>query len=792
MIRTTTSLSAALALSLGLNASVFAADEKSVAATAQAKLDTWTRNSAQQLAVIDQYCVKCHNSEDFAGGIAFDLLSLSDMGHDAATWERAVRKLRAGLMPPRNNPRPERAVLDGVVQWLGTGLDLAWQVSPNPGAKPAARLNRTEYRNAVKDLLAFDAADLVRRLPADATAAGFDNIAQSLNMSSTLLEGYVSVAMQISKRAVGDAATAPTQIEYRASGGKAQQAYIEGLPLGTRGGMVIDHNFPVDAEYEFRVAANIAIAGRGNDTGRMIWCGGPKLVVMFNDTSVPVADPGHFRLKVPAGPHSIALAMLDEQRCVGAGELLLADANAGQGSVQGIEIDGPYNITGVGDTPSRRAIFSCQPKEKAEESPCARQILSRLATRAYRRPINTNDEAIDTLMRFYETGRAAMGGTFENGIQAALTWLLVDPRFLYRFEAEPAGLAAGSVYRISDLELATRLSFFVWSSIPDEQLLALAAQGNLREAAVLQKEVQRMLADPKSSALVENFAGQWLKLRQLEQAEPQDAAFDAALRDAMRQETMLFFQSMVQENRNLLGLLDSDYTFLNERLARHYGIEDIWGSYMRRVMLPKDSPRRGLLGHASLLTATSVPNRTSPVVRGAWIMENILGAHVPSPPPGVVTDLDSAKPGRNLQLDTLRQRLEQHRADPACSSCHQMMDPVGFSLENFDLVGRWRTMDNGSLLNTVSEMVDGTYVDGPATLRAALLARPTAFQNAITERLLTYSLGRELEAYDEPAVRRIVAQSDADGFTMTALVQAVVSSAPFQQRIKFKPQPTAE
>ncbi len=792
MIRTTTSLSAALALSLGLNAFAFAADEKSAATTAQAKLDTWTRNSAQQLAVIDQYCVKCHNSEDFAGGIAFDLLSLSDMGHDAATWERAVRKLRAGLMPPRNNPRPERAVLDGMVQWLGTGLDLAWQVSPNPGAKPAARLNRTEYGNAVKDLLAFDAADLVRRLPADATAAGFDNIAQSLNMSSTLLEGYVSVAMQISKRAVGDAATAPTQIEYRASGGKAQQAYIEGLPLGTRGGMVIDHNFPVDAEYEFRVAANIAIAGRGNDTGRMIWCGGPKLEVMFNGTSVPVADPQHFRLKVPAGPHSIALAMLDGQRCVGAGELLLADANAGQGSVQGIQIDGPYNITGVGDTPSRRAIFSCKPKEKAEESPCARQILSRLATRAYRRPIKANDEAIDTLMRFYEAGRAAMGGTFDNGIQAALTWLLVDPRFLYRFEAEPAGLAAGSVYRISDLELATRLSFFLWSSIPDEQLLALAAQGKLREVAVLQKEVQRMLADPKSSALVENFAGQWLKLRQLEQAEPQDAAFDAALRDAMRQETTLFFQSMVQENRNLLGLLDSDYTFLNERLARHYGIEGVWGSYMRRVMLPKDSPRRGLLGHASLLTATSVPNRTSPVVRGAWIMENILGAHVPSPPPGVVTDLDSAQPGRNLQLDTLRQRLEQHRADPACSSCHQMMDPVGFSLENFDLVGRWRTMDNGSPLNTVSEMVDGTYVDGPATLRAALLARPTAFQNAITERLLTYSLGRELEAYDEPAVRRIVQQSDADGFTMTALVQAVVSSAPFQQRIKFKPQPTAE
>ena len=790
MTRTITMLPATLAL-LICSANAIAADQTATAGNAQAKLDAWTKGSEKELALIDEYCVKCHNSEDFAGGIAFDALSLDELSHDSATWERAVRKLRAGLMPPRNNPRPERAALDGIVHWLGTGLDLAWEVSPNPGVKPASRLNRTEYRNAVKDLLAFDAGDLVRRLPADATAAGFDNIAMALSMSPTLLEGYVSVAMQISKQAIGDSATAPTQVEYRAASGNAQQGYIEGLPLGTRGGMVVEHNFPVDAEYEFRVSANIPVAGRGNDTGRMIWCGGPKLEVIFNGEPVPVTDPQHFRLKVPAGPQSIGLAMVDQEHCVGAGELLLADSTAAEGSVQGFEIDGPYNVSGLGDTPSRRAIFVCQPRETAEEQPCARQILSTLATRAYRRPINTNDEAIDTLMRFYEASRSAEGGTFEAGIQGALTWLLVDPRFLYRFEEEPAGIAPGTVYAISDIELATRLSFFLWSSIPDQQLLTLASQGKLHEKAVLEQEVQRMLADPKSTALVENFAGQWLKLRQLETAAPQDAEFDAPLRDAMRQETTLFFQSMMRENRNLLGLLDSNYTFVNERLARHYGMPGIYGSYMRRVELPADSPRRGLLGQGAILTATSVPNRTSPVVRGSWVMENILGAHVPSPPPGVETDLDSEKPGRNLKLDTLRQRLEQHRADPACSSCHQMMDPVGFSLENFDLVGRWRTLDNGSPLNTVSEMVDGTYVDGPATLRGALLDRPEAFQNAITERLLTYSLGRELEAYDEPAVRRIVQQAKADDFTLTALVQAVVRSAPFQQRIKLEPsQPT--
>ncbi|MDG2176010.1 MAG: DUF1592 domain-containing protein [Gammaproteobacteria bacterium] len=780
-----TMLPVVLFMMIGWSPSAISADERPVNGNvAYDSLEDWTSRSDPELNLLEQYCMECHNSTDWAGGVAFDLMSLEELDHDAAIWEEAVRKLRAGLMPPQGKPRPERAILDGMAKWLGTGLDLAWDVSPNPGAEPVSRLNREEYRNAVWDVLAFDAGDLVGTLPADEIAGGFDNIAQVLSMSPTLLEGYLSVAMQISKQAVGDIATVPTQVEYRAGGGNSQQGYVEGLPLGTRGGMMVEHFFPVDAKYEFQISANIAAYGRSPDTGRMSWCEGPKIEVMFNGVSLPVEDPTQFRLEVPAGPHSIALALLDERHCIGTGEFLLGDTNPSAGSVQGLEIDGPYNISGAGDTPSRRAIFVCQPDRPEAEESCARQNLSQLATRAYRRPIGTQDPEVDTLMQFYDTSRNVEGGNFESGIQSALTWLLADPRFLYRFEEEPTGLMAGEVYRISDIELASRLSFFLWSSIPDEALLGLAAQGELGEEDVLEREVQRMLTDPLAATLIENFVGQWLLLRQLEEAVPQAPAFDADLQEAMRQETLLFFRSLVREDKNLLNLLDADYTYLNERLATHYGMEGVWGGYMRRVELPEDSPRRGLLGHGSILTATSVPNRTSPVIRGAWIVENILGAHVPLPPPGVETNLDQPASGQDVQADTLRQRLELHRADPSCASCHQIMDPVGFALENFDLIGRWRSLDNGLSINTASEMVDGTYIDGPATLRAALLARPEAFMTSISERLLTYALGRELDHFDAPAVRRIVEQAVSEGFTWTALVQAVVLSDPFQQRIK--------
>jgi len=787
MNRTLDMLSVVLSMMIVWSPVANGGDETPVSGdVAYAGFEAWAGDSDQELEVLERYCIECHNSSDWAGEVAFDIMPLQDLNHDAAIWEEAIRKLRAGLMPPQGNPRPEREVLDDMVRWLGTGLDLAWDLSPNPGAEPVSRLNRREYGNAVMDLLAFDARDLVATLPADATAGGFDNIAQALSMSPTLLESYLSVARQISQQAVGDMATAPTQVEYQAGGRDTQQTYVEGLPLGTRGGMVVEHYFPVDAEYEFQVAANIPVAGRGNDQGRMIWCGGPTLEVMFNGYPMPVQDSRNFRLQVPAGSHEIAIALIDEQRCVGAGELYLADVNASNGRVQGLEIDGPYNITGPGDTPSRRAIFVCQPTQTQSEQACARQILRNLATRAYRHPVGANDPEVDTLMHFFEMGRSEDGGNFESGIQNALTWLLVDPRFVYRFEIEPEDLTAGEIYQISDLELASRMSFFLWSSIPDESLLALAAQERLNDEDVLTQEVQRMMADARAEALLENFFGQWLNLRELDEAAPQNAAFDEALREAMRLETLSFVRSLIREDKNLLGLLDSNYTYLNERLANHYGIENVWGSYMRRVELPEDSPRRGLLGHGSILTATSVPDRTSPVIRGAWIVENMLGARVPSPPPGVETNLDAAAPSPDVQADTLRQRLEMHRIDPACASCHKIMDPVGFALENFDLVGRWRSFDNGLPIDTSSEMVDGTFIDGPATLRAALLARPEAFKASISERLLTYALGRELEHYDEPAVRRIIKQADSGGFTMTALVKAVVMSDPFQQRIKLE------
>ncbi len=764
----------------------FGADASTAGAEAARQgLESWKDSSAPEMALLEQYCMDCHNSSDWAGGVAFDLMSLDELDHDAEVWEKAVRKVRAGMMPPQGQPRPERVVLDGMVQWLGTGLDLAWDSSPNPGAEPASRLNRTEYLNAVRDMLAFDATALVRTLPADATEEGFDNIAEALSMSPTLLEGYLTVARQISLQAIGDVNTAPTQVEYSAGSRDAQQGYIEGLPIGTRGGMLVEHYFPVDARYEFNVAANIPVYGRDNDVGRMNWCGGPRMEIMFNGVPVPVEDPANFRLQVPAGRHTISVALVDEQRCVGAGEYYLAEVSASSGSVQGMEIDGPYEISGPGDTPSRRAIFACRPASADQEQSCARQILGNLATQAYRRPIRTNDPEVDTLMRFYGLSRNVDGGTFESGIQGALTWLLTDPGFLYRFEHEPQDLAAGEIYRISDLELASRLSFFLWSSIPDKQLLDLASQGRLGDRSVLLAEIERMLQDPRAQALVENFAGQWLKLRDLDVVSPQVATFDESLRDALRQETLLLFRSLVDQNENLLKLLDADYTFLNERLASHYGIEGIWGSYMRKVQLPEDSPRRGLLGQGSILTATSVPNRTSPVVRGAWIVENILGADVPNPPPGVETNLEPP-PGENVAADTLRQRLEKHRADPACASCHKIMDPIGFALENFDLVGRWRELDNGLPINTGSEMVDGTHIDGPANLRAALLNRPEAFMTSVSEKLLTYALGRKLQHYDETAVRRIVEQSAAEGFSLAAVVRAIVTSEPFQKRIKLE------
>jgi hypothetical protein len=741
-----------------------------------------------QWQVLDRYCVACHNEDDWAGGVSFQKLDRNDFHRNAEIWETAVRKVRTGLMPPLGEARPERRVLDGMARWFEHELDEAWHRAPNPGAKPLARLNRTEYANAIRDLLAYDPSAIADTLPPDASVGGFDNIAAALNVSPTLLEGYASAAMQIGRRAVGDRSMGHGEVRYAAAAGSAQRQHIEGLPLGTRGGIAVLHNFPLDAEYEFVVAAALPAAGWQNPTGQMIWCDGPTVDVTFNDAPLQVDNPRRFRLRVPAGPQHITVALVDEKRCAGVNELYLGEVTLG-GAVQGLTINGPFNATGTGDTPSRHEIFVCEPDSANEETRCAEQILSRLATRAYRHPVQAGGGELALLMQFYRMGREE-SGDFEVGIQYALSRMLVDPRFLYRFESEPDDVAVGDVYRISDLELASRLSFFLWSSIPDDELLELAAAERLHEPEVLAAQVERMLADERSDALVENFASQWLLLRELDEVVPQDPEYDADLRAAFRQETERLFADVLRERRSVLDLLDSDYTYINGRLAAHYGIEGVRDSYMRRVALPPDSPRRGLLGHGSILTATSAPNRTSPVVRGQWIVQNLLGAPVPSPPPGAEADLSAeASESENLVGNTVRERLEMHRANSACAGCHGIMDPLGLALENFDLLGRWRDQEDGHPINSAAEMVDGTALQGPADLRRALLSRSDSFVTSLTERLMTYAMGRELEHYDQPVVRTVVRAAAAQDHTLPALVQAIVASDTFQKRVKTGAEP---
>jgi hypothetical protein len=751
-------------------------------------------SSQPQWQVVDRYCLDCHNEIDVAGGLAFDNVDRAGVAENAAVWEAVVRKIRTGLMPPKGEPRPERSVLDRMATQLEEELDAAAASTPNPGAKPLARLNRTEYANAIRDLLAFDARSIASTLPPDAAVGGFDNIAAALSVSPTLLEGYAQAAMQIGRRAVGDRTMGHGETRYAAAGGSAQQRHIEGLPLGTRGGLAVEHNFPLDAEYELTVQAALPTAGWDNPTGRLVYCNGPTVVLTFNGLAVELDARRRTRLRVPAGPQRIAVALVDEQRCAGVRELYSGEVEQG-GAVMGLVIDGPYEATGAGETPSRREIFVCHPESGAQELPCAQQILTRLATRAYRRPVAAGSAEANALLEFYRLGRTE-GGDFEGGIQYALSRLLVDPNFLYRFEREPAGSPPGSVYAISDLELASRLSFFLWSSIPDDELLAVAVGGRLHELEILAAQVERLLADDKAAAFVENFAGQWLKLRELDEVPSQDPEFDADLRAAFRGETESLFAEVLRERRSVLELLDADYTYLNERLAAHYGIDGVRDSYLRRVELPPDSPRRGLLGHGSILTATSAPNRTSPVVRGQWIVQNILGAAVPTPPPGVEADLaKEASEAEGLTGDTVRERLEAHRANPTCAACHSIMDPLGLALENFDLVGRWREQEDGQPIDATTELTDGTRLTGPQDLRRALLSRSESFVTAVTERLLTYALGRELEYYDRPAVRGIVREaaghSGPQGTTLAALVHAIVASDAFGTRGATGAEPAA-
>jgi len=722
-------------------------------------------------ALMNQYCSGCHNEDDNAGGMALEKLDFEKVGKDAATWEKVVKKIRTGMMPPSGQPRPPRATLDAFATELETRLDKAAAANPNPGYVGLHRLNRTEYANVIRDLLAID-VDVSNLLPADDSNEGFDNIADALGVSPTLIQGYVSAAMKISRKAVGDRTLTPTQTTFVAPSGLVQDKLLEGLPLGTRGGMLIHYTFPLDAEYQISAGGGGALGGRGGGGGTDITLDGQPLTVN-----------GNRRVTVKAGPHVIGMAVIEGRKAGGIDEAYsdfrVNSQFAIGGGVSTLVITGPYNATGAGDTPSRSRIFVCHPATAADEAPCARKILTTLARRAFRRPL-ADDSEVESLMTFYQQGRKE--GDFEVGITQALARILVAPRFIFRMEDEPANVKSGATYRVSDLALASRLSFFLWSSIPDDELLDVASSGKLKDPSVLDQQVRRMLKDPKSNALVKNYAGQWLFIRDLEGIQPDTKEFDANLRQAMIKETEMLFDSVVREDKSLLTLLDADYTYVNERLARHYGMANIRGDYFRRISLDANSPRRGLLGQGSILTVTSIANRTSPVLRGKYILQNILGTPPPVPPPNVEINLDPDP--KATKPNSLRDRLEQHRKNPVCASCHKIMDPIGFSLENFDMIGKWRDSDGGVAVNPTGVLVDGTPIQGAADMRKALLSRSDTFVTTATEKMLTYALGRPVDYNDMPTVRGIVHDAAKNSDRFSSLVLGVAKSAPFQTKVK--------
>ena len=757
--------------------------------------------AAAPLAVIDQYCVTCHNRRTQTGGLSLDGLDESTIPAHADVWEKVLRKLRTGAMPPQGVRRPNRATYDRLITSIESALD---KDAPMPGRPPIFhRLNRAEYGNAVRDLLALD-VDTAALLPPDDSAYGFDNIADALGVSPVLMERYLVAADAISTLAIGDREALPGSATYRVRQDLSQDQHIEGLPFGTVGGSLIRHTFPADGEYDiqvklFRTNSDVM---RGLEHPQqleitvdgqrvyLVTVGGPDYVnLLFKDTTaaaVGVEKQLKVRTKITAGPHEVGATFLHRSAVSDTRALqpyLRSSVDTydftGRPHIDTVTMTGPFNVTGVSDTPSRQRLLMCRPSGPGDEARCARQILSTLARRAFRRPVT--DEDMRPLMAFYEAGRRA--GTFEKGIQAGVQRILASPMFVFRFERDPARVAPGSVYPIDEVELASSLSFFLWSSIPDDALLDLAARGMLRKPGVLEQQVRRLLADKRSQHFVGNFAGQWLQLRNLNSLIPNSEEFpdfDDNLRRAFQKETELFFDSIVREDRSVLDLLTADYTFVNERLARHYGIPNVYGSHFRRVT-QTDEVRKGLLGKGSILMVTSHADRTSPVSRGKWILENLLGTPPPAPPPNVPpfpADTQAQTPR------SVRERMEQHRANPACASCHKLMDPLGFSLENFDAVGKWRTREAGAVINAAGELSDGTRLDGVVSLRTALAGRPDVFVTTLTEKLMTYALGRGLDHADMPAVRRIVRDAGRENYRFSALVRGIVASTPFQMRLK--------
>jgi mono/diheme cytochrome c family protein len=780
-------LKSGMALALGAIAAVYGVwpSEAQQSKVADTSVDRGHR------VLIEEYCVSCHNQKAMTAGISLENLDFKKVGADADLWEKVLRKVRTGQMPPSKAPHPEAKDVSAFVSWLEGALDRAAAARPNPGRPSVHRLNRAEYSNAIRDLLAVDINPGLS-LPVDDSGYGFDNIGEVLSLSPALLEKYMSAARRISRLAVGDLTLKASEERYQPRRGNRGDRASDDLPFYSRGGLSAQYYFPLDGEYLFRVKTPT-----NGDTGEPARFYELRLPVKAGLRNVGVtfpregaklepAAPGPRR--VPGGPgmsppQTISLDLrLDGARVK---RFEVPDNTA----IDVFTVSGPYNVTGRGETPSRAKIFICRPSSdkvsEKEEAACAKSILSALTRRAFRRPVTDSD--LNPLLSFYERGRRE--ADFDFGIQSAIEALLVSPDFLFRIERDPKistrGSAAPGAYRLNDFELASRLSFFLWSSIPDDELLNLAEQGKLRDPAVMERQARRMLDDPRSQAFVNNFGGQWLHLRNLETIKPDPdvfPGFDESLRQAFRRETELFFESVLRENRSVLELLDTDYTFLNQRLAEHYGIPGVYGSQFRRVTLNESTrgARGGLLGQGSILAVTSYPNRTSVVQRGKWVLENLIG----SPPPPAPPDVPDLKPhGKDGRLLSMREQMDQHRANPICASCHVRMDPIGFALENYDGVGKWRTKDAGAVIDASGKLPDGTKFTGPAELKKILLTgHRDEFITTVTEKLLTYALGRGLEGDDAPAVRAIMREAAKDDFRMPALINAVIKSIPFQMR----------
>ena len=752
-----------------------------------------------QTALVKQYCTGCHSDRGKAGGLSLVSFDATLAADNAAVAEKMIRKLRAGMMPPAGAKRPEGHALLDLAVALENRIDRAAALNPNPGWRPFQRLNRAEYAHSVRDLLDID-LDVSTFLPPDTVSHGFDNVADSQAFSPTLLEGYLRAAARISTLAVGDRTAGAAEATYKVPRTMSQLHHIDGAPMGTRGGIVVNHVFPADGEYVFRVMLHSIPTGqlygsivRGEQIEFSI--DGERAALLDVNPRMSESDPNGMNLKtppmfVPAGPHRVAAAFIERFNApvddlIAPIEYTLADSQIGSAfgvttlpHVRDFAITGPLKVTGVSDTPSRRRIFTCRPLSAAEEAPCATKIVSRLAAQAYRRP--TDAEDIAGLMKFYDQGRKE-GGNFEAGVRMALQAILASPQFIFRLEQAPGTAKPGQNYRITDYDLATRLSYFLWASVPDQELLTTASRGTLGNPVVFEKQVRRMLADKRSEALATRFASQWFRLQDIDQIKPDALAFpayDQILAESMRRETELVFNAIIHEDRPVTELLTADFTFVNERLAEHYRIPNVAGSDFQRVPLT-DPNRRGILGHGSILMLTSVADRTSPVLRGKWIMEVLLGSPPPPPPPNVPAfEESSATEGGRLL--TVRERMEQHRKNPACNSCHRVIDPLGLALENFDVTGQWRIRDNGNPVDPTGDLYEGTRMEGPVGLRQALLKHSDLLLLSFTENLMTYALGRRVEFYDMPAIRAIIRDAAKNDSRISSFILGVAKSPAFQ------------